>query len=60
MDSAHSRLGDDPILPVKIDLGCSPLSLSWRDEPTFSLVLAVVLKVEDPMLVMKKEEEKKK
>ena len=46
MDSERSRLDDEGILLVKIDLGCSPLSLSWRDEPTFSPTLAVVL-VED-------------
>ena len=46
MDSERSRLGDEGTLLVKIDLGCSPLSLFWRDESTFSPTFAVVL-VED-------------
>ena len=59
MDSERSRLGDEGTLLVKIDLGCSPLSLSWRDEPTFSPTLAVVL-VEDRKLVKREKEKKKK
>ena len=53
MDSERSRLGDEGTLLVKIDLGCSPLSLFWRDESTFSPTFAVVL-VEERKLVKEK------